>query len=412
MNKLRLLACAALAGASPALAQEFPDLYRYRSGEEPRWVSPENPTGAKGAGGAENRGAKGHAFETIAVGASHVLADLKGAGTIDRMWLTIEDRSPDALRGLKLEIFWDGAAAPAVSVPLGDFFLHGAGEMVPMETALLASPEGRSFLSYIPMPFRKGARIVVTNESQRPVNLIFYDIDYRALRRQPKDALYFHAWWSRERATRLARDFRILPRISGRGRFLGASVTVLTNPVYEKTWWGEGEVKITLDGDRPDGPTLVGTGTEDYIGTAWGQGAYVNRFQGAPIATWDGDGRWTFYRFHVPDPVFFSRDIEVRLQMMGGARKAIVLGLQRKGVPLIPVTIDPGSRTNFQQLLTKTPPVALSDPSLPDGHTNFYRSDDVAAVAYFYLDRPEAALPPIAAAAERRAALRFPVERK
>jgi hypothetical protein len=393
--------------SAPALAQDD-SLFRYRDAEQSRWISPENPTGAKGEGAKENRGAKGHAFETIPVGQSHVLADIKGAGTIDRVWMTIEDRSPDALRGLRLEMFWDGAATPAVSVPLGDFFLHGAGEMVPMETALLASPEGRSFVSYIPMPFRKGARVVVTNESAKQVNLIFYDINYRLLPRQPKDALYFHAWWSREQATKLGRDFRILPRTSGRGRFLGASVTVLTNPVYNDTWWGEGEVKIALDGDRTDRPTLVGTGAEDYIGTAWGQGAYINRFQGAPIANWAGGGRWTFYRFHIPDPVWFARDIEVSLQQIGGARKAIVLDLQKKGAPLIPVTIDPGSRVNFQQLLAKDPPVPLSDPSLPDGHTNFYRSDDVAAVAYFYLDRPGGALPAIAPSAERRIGMRLP----
>lgn len=375
-------------------------------GERTRWISPENPTGAKGQGARENRGGKGHAFDTIPVGGVHTLVDIKGAGVIDRMWMTIEDRSPEALRGLKLQMFWDGAATPAVSVPLGDFFLHGAGEMTAMETALFASPEGRSFVSYATMPFRKAARITITNESGKPVNLIFYDVNYRAVARQPDNAMYLHAWWSRDRATALGRDFHILPRIRGRGRFLGASVTVLTNPAYEKTWWGEGEVKIALDGDRPDAPTLVGTGTEDYIGTAWGQGAYVNRYQGAPVATWEGDGRWTFYRFHIPDPVWFSQDIEVSLQQMGGARKAIVQGLQRKGAPLIPVTIDPGSRTNFQQLLASGK--KLDDPTLPDGHTNYYRSDDVAAVAYFYLDRPESALPPIAGPAERMAALRRP----
>jgi hypothetical protein len=401
---LPLLAAAAFPTA--AFAQnETPPLYQYQENQRPHWISPENPTGAPGAGGRENRGGKGHAFDTIPVGRSHVLADIKGAGIIDRMWMTIEDRAPDALRGLKLEIFWDGAKTPAVSVPLGDFFLHGAGQMVPMETALLASPEGRSFVSYLPMAFRQGARIVVTNESPRQVNLIFFDINYRRVERQPADALYFHAWWSRERATRLGQDFRILPRVRGRGRFLGASVTVLTNPAYRDVWWGEGEVKIYLDGDR-DLASLVGTGAEDYIGTAWGQGAYINRFQGAPIATWEGGGRWTFYRWHVPDPIFFGRDIEVALQQIGGGRKNIVLDLQRGGAPLIPVTIDPGSRTNFQQLLTSGKP--LSDPSLPDGHTNFYRSDDVAAVAYFYLDRPENGLPAIAPAAERLADLRPP----
>jgi hypothetical protein len=408
---LVMLGAMLAAAAAPAAAQDE-SMHLYEPGSRTRWASPENPAAAPGAGGRENRGAKGHAFDTIPVGGSLVLADIKGAGIIDRMWMTIEDRSADALRGLRLEMFWDGAERPAVSVPLGDFFLHGAGEMVPMETALFASPEGRSFVSYAKMPFRKGARIVVTNEAARQVNLIFYDVNFRSMRGVPKDALYFHAWWSRERATTLGRDFRILPRIEGRGRFLGASVTVLTNPVYEKTWWGEGEVKIALDGDRAESPSLVGTGTEDYIGTAWGQGAYINRYQGAPIATWEGEGRWTFYRFHIPDPVFFHRSIEVALQMIGGGRKEIVIGLQKKGAPLIPVTIDPGSRTNFQQLLVKDPPVPLTDPSLPDGHTNYYRSDDVAAVAYFYLDRPEGVLPPIAASGERRAGLRLPPEKK
>ena len=411
MRLYRLLASCFLVCASPALAQGGPDapLYEYQRSDT-RWISPENATGAKGAGGRENKGAKGHAFETIPVGKSHVLADIKGAGIIDRMWMTIEDRSPEALRGLRLEIFWDGTARPAVSVPLGDFFLHGAGEMVPMETALFSSPEGRSFVSYVPMPFRTGARVVVTNESGKQVNLIFYDINYRVVHSQPPEALYFHAWWSRDRATELGQDFRILPRIRGRGRFLGASVTVLTNPVYEKTWWGEGEIKIALDGDKAESPTLVGTGTEDYIGTAWGQGAYINRYQGAPVATWDEEGRWTFYRFHIPDPIFFDRDIEVALQQMGGARKAIVLGLQQKGAPLIPVTIDPGSRNDFQQLLANPKP--LGDPALPDGHTNYYRSDDVAAVAYFYLDKPGGVLPPIAAPPERLAALRTPPPKK
>ena len=96
--------------------------------------------------------------------------------------------------------------------------------------------------------------------------------------------------------------------------------------------------------------------------------------------------------------------------MIGGARKAIVLGLLNKGAPMIPVTIDPGSRNNFQKLLESGK--KLSDPSLPDGHTNYYRSDDVAAVAYFYLDRPGGALPPIAPAAQRMAAIRHPPQKK
>jgi hypothetical protein len=393
----------ALLLAAPASAQD--ELFRYRADAEPRWISPENPTGAKGAGARENRGAKGHAFETIPVGGSHVLADIRGAGTIDRMWMTIEDRSPEALRGLRLDIFWDGAATPAVSAPLGDFFLTARRDAA--DGNRLAGEPGRALVRVhhsdaVPprCTDRGGERIRQAGQS----HLLRHQLS-RGEAAAPGCALLPRL--VEPRTGDAARPGLSHPaRIRGRGRFLGTSVTVLTNPVYEKTWWGEGEVKIALDGDRSDAPTLVGTGTEDYIGTAWGQGAYIHRYQGAPIASWDVEGRWTFYRFHLPDPIFFKSDIEVALQQMGGARKNIVLGLQKKGAPMIPVTIDPGSRNNFQKLLESGKP--LSDPSLPDGHTNYYRSDDVAAVAYFYLDRPEAALPPIAPAAERMAGIRLP----
>jgi hypothetical protein len=406
MIRLLLALALALLLPVPALAQETP-LYQYRSGEEPRWASPENPDAEKGGGGRENKGGKGHPFETIAPGQSLVLADVKGAGVIDRMWITIFDRSPAMLRGLRLDIYWDGAKAPAVSAPLGDFFLAGAGGLTPLDTAMIASPEGRSFVSYFPMPFRKGARVVVTNETGTVQPLVFWDVDYRALRRAPADALYFHAWWSRDRATRLGEDFRILPRVSGRGRFLGTSVTVFANPAYGASWWGEGEAKIYLDGDSAN-PTLNGTGTEDYVGSGWGQGAYANRFQGSPTAD-EVRGRWSFYRFHIPDPIFFARDISVALQQIGGAQKVEVLRMQAAGAPLVPVTIAAGGRAEFVKLLEQGTPGPLG--AQPDGWTNFYRSDDVSAVAYFYLDRPENGLPPIASMAERTAALRPPPEK-
>ena len=154
-----------------------------------------------------------------------------------------------------------------------------------------------------------------------------------------------------------------------------------------------------LDGDS-EHPSLSGTGTEDYIGTGWGEAAFTNRFEGAPVADED-TGRWSFYRFHVPDPILFNSGIHVTMQDIGGWSKGDVEKLQAAGAPLIPVTIDPGSRDNYALLLAGAKPVPLTDPALPDGWTNFYRSDDVSAVAYFYLDRPENGLPPIAPVAER-----------
>jgi hypothetical protein len=385
----------ALLAATPVAAE---DLFRIPAGET-HWISPENPTGARGQGGRENSGAKGHSFETVAPGGVLVMSDIKGAGIIDRFWLTIDDRSPERLRNVRLEMTWDGAKTPAVSVPLGDFFAQNVAPMTAMETELFSSPEGRSFVSYVPMPFRKSARLVLRNEADTPLT-VFYDVDYRA-GAVPADALYFHAWWSRNKKTSLGVPFEVLPRVSGRGRFLGMSVGVETNPAYGKSWWGEGEVRMFVDSDRQH-PSLSGTGTEDYIGTAWGQKAFINRYQGAPVAD-EGRGSWSFYRFHVRDPIVFTSGVRVTWQQMGGAMKTDVLRMQAAGAPLIPVSVDSSDRDHFIQLLSSNK--ALSDPSVPEGWTNFYRSDDVSAVAYFYLDRPDNGLPAIAPAKERSADL-------
>ena len=377
--------------ALPLRAQE---LYEHQGGLNTRWISGENRVGAPGQGGLENRGAKGHAFDTLPAGQSLVLADIQGSGVIRRMWITISDRTPEMLRSLRLEMFWDGASAP-----VGDFFNAGLGQIAPFENALFASAEGRSFVFYIPMPFRTGARIVLTNDSPKELGLVFYDLNYTLGDAFGNDMLYFHAYWHRDPATTPGEDFEILPRVNGRGRFLGTHVGVRTDSSYTTTWWGEGEVKMYLDGDTTT-PTLVGTGTEDYIGTGWGQGAYINRYQGAPIAD-EKNRRWTFYRYHIPDPVFFDAALRVVLQQMGGAPKEQVLAMLASGVNLTPVTIDAGGRGKFVKLLEQDPALSLDDPSLPDGWTNFYRSDDVSAVAFFYLDKPVSNLPALQPVRER-----------
>jgi hypothetical protein len=163
----------------------------------------------------------------------------------------------------------------------------------------------------------------------------------------------------------------------------------MANPLYQKSWWGEGEVKMYLDGD--DGlPTLTGTGTEDYIGTAWGQGAYVNRYSGCLVADTEKD-HWAFYRLLIPDPVMFSTDIRVTIQAMGGNTKPVVIEMLKNGVPLIPVTVQ--DQNTFIRLMDMDQPVNLESPDLIDGWTNFYRSDDWCSTAYFYLDKPVNQLP-------------------
>ena len=363
-------------------------LFQYQE-LETRWNSFENPTSEKGKGGMENKGAKGHPFDKLKAGETKVLLDIDGMGIITRMWFTIQDRSPEMLRSLKIEMFWDGSEKPAVSVPFGDFFGNGLGRLVAHQNELFANPEGRSFNCFIPMPFKTGAKVVVTNENDTDLNMLFYDINFVKIKEWNSENLYFHCFWNRDTASTPGVDYTILPKIEGKGRFLGVNFGVIGNPVYQKSWWGEGEVKMYIDGDS-EFPTLAGTGTEDYIGTAWGQGQFINRFTGCLVADTEKD-QWTFYRFHIADPVMFKTDLSVTIQAMGGNMKKTVIEMQEVGVPLIPVTLQNDSV--FIRLLDYPQQVDLKNPELIDGWTNFYRTDDWSSTAYFYLDKPENQLP-------------------
>ena len=108
----RLLAPLLILSCATAGAQ---DLFRFPKDTGTVWVSFENPKGGRGAGGQENRGAKGHPAEDMAPGETKVLLNFEGAGIVNRIWITVSERSPAALRSLRLEMTWDGADRPAVS---------------------------------------------------------------------------------------------------------------------------------------------------------------------------------------------------------------------------------------------------------------------------------------------------------
>ncbi|WP_042211667.1 glycoside hydrolase family 172 protein [Paenibacillus borealis] len=381
------------------------DLFRSKTVAEARWASFENPTGAKGAGGQTNQGCKGHPFERLEAGETKVLMDVQGSGIIQRMWMTVSDRSPLMLRSLRLDMFWDGAEHSAVSAPLGDFFCAGLGRLVPFENALFSSPEGNSFNMIIPMPFRTRAVVTLTNESDSSLHHLFYDINY-SLMAAEADWLYFHAYWNREKRTTLGQDYTILPSIQGTGRLLGVNIGVATDPKYAGSWWGEGEVKLFLDGDT-EYPTLVGTGTEDYIGTAWGQDTFTHRYQGC--LTWDKtDGSGSFYRFHIPDPIYFRADLRMTIQQIGGAPKEVIAQIAARGGRYKVITAD--AEGVFTRFLAEDCTKSWEDDSFgAAAWMNFLREDDFSSTAYFYLNRPDNGLPGILEVAARRDSLQHAI---
>ncbi len=361
-------------------------LYEMPQAVESRVASGENPTGEKGKGGQANGGRKGAATVPIKAGESRVLAEAKNSsGTVRRIWMTFPDRTPEQLRSYKIEMYWDGAAKPAVSAPVGDFFGIGLGQKVAFESAFFSDPEGRSFNSIIPMPFKSGMKIVMVNESKIDLGELFYDVDYTLGDKHAANALYFHAHYRRENPTTIQKDYEILPRVEGRGRYLGANIGVIVNTKeYFNTWWGEGEVKMYLDGDT-NLPTIAGTGTEDYIGTAWGQGKFAHLYQGSPVAD-EKAMRWAFYRYHVVDPIYFQKEIRITMQQIG--------------------YLAPHSREDIlknNRTLYRAGPGLVPIDTMKDG--KFERSDDWSSCVYFYLDKPTNNLPAIDSVEKRTANL-------
>ena len=359
-----------------------------------RWYSPENPTGEKGKGGLSNFGRKGRPCVDVQPGETLVMADIKGNGTIRRIWSTTDPfNDPESLRGYKFEIFWEGADRPAVQVPMADFYGHTFGKMTAFENALFSCPEARSYNCVIPMPFKKGAKIQVTNESDKPMR-IFYEINVTLGENNDEDTLYFHSAWRRENFASAREDFEILPKIEGEGRFLGCNMGMRQNQAMKSFWFGEGEYKVFLDGDE-QWPTLNGTGTEDFIGSGWGQGQFDDLYQGCQYVSEAGDGAFKtfygFYRFHLPDPLYFHKDIRVVIQVMGGAgAKDLLQDMQANPGQKYMKTGKGGEFFTEKEV-----------EDMGDGFALVEREDDYCATAYWYMDSPTNSLPPLAPPAER-----------
>ncbi len=219
-------------------------------------------------------------------------------------------------------------------------------------------------MAYVPMPFQRSASVTLTNETDRPLNHLFYDVNV-TVGEPLDDALYFHAYWHRARPNALGHDLEVLPRITGAGRFLGMNFGIRTDPRYQGAWWGEGEVKVWLDGDG-EWPTLVGTGAEDYLGSAWGLGTFVGPY---PAVFWRRERcEYAGYRYHIPDPIGSSATVGDDADIGAGAGSCP--GDRRRRAPL------GWSASAPRQFRARSIASTLDDPATIGRWCNFYRCDD------------------------------------
>ena len=303
---------------------------------ESRSLSAENPTGEKSRGAMVDPKGEGAARElglgwkvrpclTLKAGETATLMDNEGPGVIRHIWITFRETF---YRDAIIRVYWDGQASPSVEAPLGDFLCNSwkARQNI-LSVPINVNPKG-GMNTYFPMPFRKHARITVENDSPNDLSGFFYTINY-TLEDVSDDALYFHALWRRSNPLEYGTEYLMADGIEGQGQYVGTFMAWQQN---NAGWWGEGEIKMFLDGDG-EFPTICGTGTEDYFGGAWGFGnesysAPYMGFQQVVKNSGEVGARMTLYRFHVNDPVFFKSDLKVTMQALGWRAEGRFLPLQ------------------------------------------------------------------------------------
>lgn len=349
-----LFLCSPTSGASAAdapfngLDLDLGNLYRISKAKS-RSISPENFTGDKGQAGQATEGTgKGASRElgqgwkvspSVAIKAKSTfkLAEINGPGAIQSIWMTPTGN----WRWSILRFYWDDETEPSVECPVADFFASGWGswDRCALINSLPVCVNPRcAFNSYWQMPFRKKCRITMENIDEKDM-VLYYQINY-ALTEIPEDAAYFHAQFRREDPVKTKGLYTILDGVEGAGQYVG---TYLAWEVHSTGWWGEGEIKFFLDGDKA-WPTICGTGTEDYFCGSYdfenkgpdGKTIYkefCTPYTGVPQVIrpdglYDSQQRFSLYRWHIPDPIRFEKDLKVTIQALGWQTGGRYLQLQ------------------------------------------------------------------------------------
>jgi hypothetical protein len=246
-------------------------------------------------------------------GETYVMADLRGPGVVSHIWLTVADNEFAWPRLVRVRVYYDGKKTPSVDVPLGDFFGVGHGYERNLDSMVIRNSSfGRARNSYWPMPFRVSCKITVTDEGSRPITMFYYHVDWQRHQSLPDDVAYLHAYYRQERPAVKGKNYAFLD-INGAGHYVGTVLNVIQAGVG---WFGEGDDLFYVDGAKH--PQILGTGTEDYINEAWGLRVGGGLWSGTPVAEGELVGaRLTGYRWHIPDPIPFTKSLWAGIEHAG-----------------------------------------------------------------------------------------------
>ncbi|HXI69260.1 MAG TPA: glycoside hydrolase family 172 protein [Verrucomicrobiae bacterium] len=276
-----------------------------------------NHLGSDPAGGRSGQTTITNSY-VIAPGQSIAALNYSGQGAITTFKVRVRGLASSsdqwaALRALTVSIFWDGETNASVWAPLGDFFGTACG-YIPYTSLPLGMLKNGWMYCYWYMPFTSQAKIVIGNDGgvSRNVDVV---ITRAPLTKSIGSLARFHAKWNRgSYVTSGGRspDYRFLGT-SGRGRFVGLALHVYqTVDLTPGPWWGEGDEKFFVDGEK--NPSWFGTGSEDYFGFAWGTPGYFSKACHtqalSPPGTLMAPGNRALNRFHISDNVPFQSSFD------------------------------------------------------------------------------------------------------
>ena len=311
------------------------------SDAQTRSISPENFTGEKGKGGMADPvkdngkrnvanaalqarelgvGWKVNPFITINPGETFTIAEINGSGAIQHIWMTPTGNWQYSI----IRFYWDDESEPSVEAPVGPFFGMAWNTFAPLNSIAMTVNPGSAFNSFWKMPFRKKCRITVENINPDESMNLYYQVNY-TLTEVGEEEAYFHAQYRRSDKNTNS-DHVIIDGIKGKGHYVGTFMGVGVN---NNGWWGEGEIKFFMDGDK-DFATIVGTGAEDYFLGSYNfenkqtrqYQEYSTPFAGLhqvirPDGLYNSQQRFGMYRWHVLDPIRFDKDLRVTIQDLG-----------------------------------------------------------------------------------------------
>jgi hypothetical protein len=288
----------------------------------------------------------------------HRLLAASGGSVIRELRVRPSSLDPAALRGTLLSFEFDGEQT--VEVPLGDFFGTGPGLATVRSLPITVDAERGVLIARWPMPYRVSATIALTS-AVGPKLTAAIEVASEPLP-WTDESLYFGAQWHAPDSivSAPASDWPLFV-MRGAGKYVGTLLNVQNGDLL---WWGEGDERISVDGERF--PSHFGTGTEDYFGFGWCSNErftapFIGQTQSSGRQNW---GATSLYRFHVFDAIPFRTGLRFDLEVRHWRKHpvplvydAIAYFYARPGAVAEPKASDPA---RYRLPLEANPPLDMS----------------------------------------------------